>query len=225
VFVIRYRERIVHHDRDAAGRDVSRQEISDGVQVLPPRQLKIGGEARVESRSRGLYRARVFHLALQLTGSGSVPPNLGLGPDHSLVDGQAFLVVGISDPRGIDNDPDVSINGATRHFEAGALGLAIPSGVHLHLGPVDLADGGSYDFAFPLNLTGSERLSIAPAGDSTSVALRSDWPRAKSLRRASRRAGRSRTWRAASTGYCVWPMRRARRRCWTSPSSIRSTST
>jgi inner membrane protein len=176
VLVVRYRERFVRHDKDGAGRDVGRQEISEGLQVLPPQRLKISGEARVESRSRGLYRARVFHLALQLAGNIRVPPNLGLTPDHSLIDAQAFLVVGVSDPRGIDNDPDVSINGGTRRFEAGAIGLAAPQGVQLPLGPVDVADGGGYDFAFPLNLTGSERLSIAPAGNATSVALRSDWP-------------------------------------------------
>ena len=177
VLVVRYREKVQQRDKDpATGREVVRQETVESISVLPPQRLKIGGEARVESRRRGLYRARVYHLALQVSGSGHVAPNLGLAPNHNIVDAQAFLVLGISDPRGIENDPEVGVNGSTRRFEAGALGLSSPQGVHLALGPVEIAEGGSYDFAFPLNLTGSERLSIAPAGDATSVALRSDWP-------------------------------------------------
>jgi inner membrane protein len=177
ICVVRYRELVERREKDpASARETIRHEITENTVVLPPQRLKIGGEARVESRSRGLYRARLYHLALQLSGNFSVPPNLGLDPARSIVDARAFLVLGISDPRGIDNDPEVNVNGSTRRFTTGTIGLPAPQGVQLALGALDLVQGESYDFAFPMNLTGSERLAIAPAGDSTTVALKSDWP-------------------------------------------------
>src|SRR6267142_3115029 len=177
ICVVRYRELVERREKDpASARETIRHEITENTVVLPPQRLKIAGEARVESRSRGLYRARLYHLALQLSGNFSVPPNLGLDPARSIVDARAFLVLGISDPRGIDNDPEVNVNGSTRRFTTGTIGLPARQGVQLALGALDLVQGESYDFAFPMNLTGSERLAIAPAGDSTTVALKSDWP-------------------------------------------------
>src|SRR5258708_8904301 len=110
ICVIRYRERVERHDKDQAGKgEIVRHEIIEATEVLPPQRLDVGGEARVESRKRGLYRARLYHLALQLSGKVGVPAHLGLDPGRSLVDAQAFLVLGVSDPRGIDTDPEVGI--------------------------------------------------------------------------------------------------------------------
>ena len=143
---------------------------------MAPQRLDIGGEARVETRSRGLYRGRLYHLALQVSGKVLVPPRLGLESTRGIVDAQAFLVLGISDPRGVDNDPEVSVNGRTYRFATGTAGSLAGQGVHVALGPLDAATGGSFEFSLPLNLTGSERLAIAPAGNATTVVLKSDWP-------------------------------------------------
>jgi inner membrane protein len=88
---------------------------------------------------------------------------------------QAILVFGVADPRGIDNDPDVEVNGRVAHFATGALDVLPGAGVNLALGGVDIANGSTFDFAVPLKLTGSERLAIAPAGSATTVMLKSDW--------------------------------------------------
>ncbi len=177
VLAVRYRERVERRDKDqAGGRETTRHEIVEHTQVLPPERLDIGGEARVETRSRGLYHARLYHLALQIAGKAIVAPRLGLEPARNIVDAQAFLVLGIADPRGVDNDPEVSVNGRVHRFATGTGGFVAGQGVHVPLGPVDIATGGSFEFAVPLSLTGSERLAIAPAGKTTSVVLKSDWP-------------------------------------------------
>ena len=177
VLAVRYRERVERRDKDeAGGREKPRQEIVTRTEILPPQRLDIGGEARVETRSRGLYHARLYHLALQLAGKATVPPRLGLDPARNLVDAEAFLVLGIADPRGVDNDPEVSVNGTAHRLATGTTGILAGQGVHVPLGAVNLATGGSFEFSLPLKLTGSERLSIAPAGNATTVALKSDWP-------------------------------------------------
>lgn len=176
VIAVRYRERVERRAKDEAGRETIQHEIVTRTEVLPPQRLDIGGEARVETRSRGLYRARLYHLALQIAGKAVVPPGLGLTSLRNIVDAHAILVLGVADPRGVDNDPEVSVNGHAHRFATGTFGVVAGQGVHVPLGPIDLATGGSFEFALPLNLTGSERLAIAPAGNATTVTLKSDWP-------------------------------------------------
>lgn len=176
VLAVRYRERVERRGKDESGRETIQHEIVTRTEILPPQRLEIGGEARVETRSRGLYRARLYHLALQIAGKAVVPPGLGLTSLRNIVDAHAILVLGIADPRGVDNDPEVSVNGRAQRFATGTFGVVAGQGVHVPLGAIDLATGGSFEFALPLNLTGSERLAIAPAGNATTVTLKSDWP-------------------------------------------------
>ncbi len=166
VCVVRYHEQV----QDTA------QEIVEGILVLPPQALDISGEARVETRSRGLFHARLFHSALRVSGNVQVPAGIGLDPRRKILDAEAFLVMGVSDPRGISNDPVVLVNDAQHHFTTGTLGLNDRSGVMVALGALDLAHAGQYSFSFPLNLMGTEHLSFAPVGLQTTVALKSDWP-------------------------------------------------
>lgn len=181
---VRYRERIERREKeDNSSREVVRQEIVERTRVLPPLSLDIGGDARVEMRNRGLYRARLYHLALQLHGSVRIPPNLGLDASHNVVEAQAFLVLGLSDPRGVGNDPEIRFGDgtgrsgdSTSRFATGTAGLLAGAGLHVPIGAIDLTAGRNFDFSFPLNLTGLERLAIAPAGNATTVALKSDWP-------------------------------------------------
>lgn len=175
--VVRYHELIEHVEKDSiTHQETIHRESTEGYLVLPPKTLDIRGEARVETRSRGIYHARLYHSALQISGEVVIKPGIDFAPQRRILDAQAFLVVGISDPRGISNDPTISLNGEERHFNTGTLGIGPRSGVQLSLGLVDIAKGNHFSFAFPLNIMGSDRLSIAAAGDQTTVALKSDWP-------------------------------------------------
>ncbi len=177
VCVVRYHELVQHVDRDqTTDRETTRQEVAEGTLVLPPQALDISGEARVETRSRGLYHARLFHSALRVSGSFQVPAGFGLDPRRKIQDAQAFLVLAVSDPRGISNDPVVLVNGAQNRFSTGTVGLNDRAGAKVSLGTLDPAQGGQFEFSFPLNLMGTEHLSFAPVGIQTTVALKSDWP-------------------------------------------------
>ena len=177
VVLIRYRERIERRQKEeATGREIVRQEIVERTRVLPPEKLDIGGDLRVESLNRGLYRARLFHLVSGITGRAVVPPGLGWESVRQVLDARAWLVVGIADPRGVANDPELRVNGKVLKFVTGTAGAMPGQGLHAALGEIDPTTGGAFEFALPLNLTGLERLAIAPAGETTSVALKSDWP-------------------------------------------------
>ena len=176
VLALRYLERVERRDKDpATGRETVRYEVVERTRILPPQRLDIRGDARVETRSRGIYSARLYHLALQVAGTVTVPPRLGFDRPRDLVSAEAILVLGLSDPRGVGNDPEVRIDGKVHHFATGTDGLLRGAGLHIPLGAVDLESGRGIDFAFPLDLTGSERLAIAPSGNATTVSLKSDW--------------------------------------------------
>ena len=85
VLVVRYRERVKVRDKEVSGREAERHEVLTRSLVLPPQVLGIDGDARVETRSRGLYRASLYHLALDLRGRVSVPARLGLGDEREAV--------------------------------------------------------------------------------------------------------------------------------------------
>ena len=182
VLAISYREKLEpERKRDPdTGQTTTTPRFRDATLYLPPEMLKLDGDTRVETRKRGIYQARQFNLALAASGRFVIPPNLGLDGKRDIVSAEASLVLGISDPRGVGNDPEVSIAGKRHRFatpkgrpaEGDALAgprLAVP------LGAVDLARSTPLEFSFPLQLTGTERLAIAPTGEANSVTLRSDW--------------------------------------------------
>ena len=176
VISVRYRERIERRTREeGSGRETISHEVVERTRVFPLQRLDIGGDLRVDSLSRGLYRARLYHLAAQVSGNGSVPPRLGLDK-ADLVDARATLVLGISDPRGVEDDPEVRVNGVAHRLVTGTAGGLGGQGAHVPLGEFDPLAGAAYEFAMPLNLTGLEQLAIAPTANATRVTLKSPWP-------------------------------------------------
>ncbi len=176
VISVRFRERIERRTREkGSGHETTSHEVVERTLMFPLQRLDIGGDLRVDSLRRGLYRARLYHLAAQVSGKGSVPPRLGLDKAN-LVDARATLVLGISDPRGVEDDPEVRVNGVAHRLVTGAAGGLGGQGVHVPLGQFDPLAGATYEVSMPLKLTGLERLAIAPTANATRVTLKSSWP-------------------------------------------------
>ncbi len=183
VIVVRYREQVeaTLPREDGSGRSETRQQIVERTLTLPPEKLVMEGEAAVETRHRGIYQARLFRLGLSTAGRFVVAPLAGLGSTGRILDAKASLVVGISDTRGVNNDPEITINGKRHRFAspAGRIQEGREQGMRqlsIALGALDLHNESRFDFAFPLQLTGTSRLAIAPTGESNRIALKSAWP-------------------------------------------------
>jgi inner membrane protein len=134
----------------------------------------------VETRQRGIYQVRLYHLDLAVAGRFVLPAHLGFDSKRDIVSAEATLLLGVSDPRGVDNDPVVNLGGKRYRFatpkisaqDGDALAgqrLAIP------LGALALDAATTLDFDFPLQLTGTERLAIAPTAEANTIAIKSDW--------------------------------------------------
>jgi inner membrane protein len=139
-------------------------------------EWRIGAE--VNEKARGIYKARLYSARAEARGRFSVPANFGLSDSKGRIKwGTPRLVVGVSDPGGIRSVQPLAIGEEKHAFEAGSGdAAALAGGVHVPLPGLRAAQPQSFEFAFALELAGSEAFAIAPLGSNTAVTMRSDWP-------------------------------------------------
>lgn len=169
-------QRTVEEKNEKSGTVINRTQWEARHRIVVPRELKILADARVEERHRGLFKAQPFEMKAKLCGSFSLPAGIELdeGRRH-IVPGRAFLVVGLTDLRGIAQGPVLNWAGQPREFLPGTVCGVLNHGIHADLGPLEGLKGREFVFELPLELRGSQRLSFAPIGESTRVTLRSPW--------------------------------------------------
>jgi inner membrane protein len=135
--------------------------------IFMPRELRIAGSVPVEARYRGIFPIRLYRAKLELSGALAVPPQPTAVGDTVRVWKDAYLVLAISDVRGIKE--------AGSEFLPGTRDTPIKSGLHAALGTY-AALKKEVAFRIPLELAGTTRLEVAPVGDQTSIRLDSGWP-------------------------------------------------
>ncbi|MFY9259070.1 MAG: cell envelope integrity protein CreD [Gallionella sp.] len=175
--LIRYklRERILTKDSNGVEKTtLSESEIQEV--VIAPRTLKIDGNAEVETRSRGIYQARLFNLRSTLAGDFVVPSGYGIDkPLADIVPVSTDLVLKVSDSRGIRNAPLLNLNGSSFDFAPGSVGAAAGNGIHVPLNLLDAANAATFKFSFPLELQGMTTLAVTPLANNTDMNLKSTW--------------------------------------------------
>jgi inner membrane protein len=135
-----------------------------------PRELKVTGTLPVESLHRGIYPIRLYRAALEITGEIEWPAPAAWNGSIPRVWKDAWLVMAVSDARGIKQ-----------------LGAPLKGGKGSTLDArftyqSDLGEyaarkkGDSLPFAFRMQLVGTRTLSVAPVGDVTQIRLSSPWP-------------------------------------------------
>ena len=176
--VIKYklRERYTSKDKDGNER-TTLSESSVQELVISSATLKIEGDADVETRSRGIYKANLFNLHARLSGDLLVPKGYGLNrATEDIIPVSAYFVVNMSDARGIHNVPALTLNGNTLAFAPGSIAPLSGNGMHVNLDRLTAHETHSLQFDFPLELQGMDTLSIFPSGDNTEMNLKSSWP-------------------------------------------------
>ena len=194
VIAVHYREQVdVAMPREGNPEQTTvRTRIVERTLLVPPEKLEMLGETAVETRNRGIYQARLFRLGFGTSGRFVLKPLAELPSGGRIVSARARLLLGIADPRGVNNDPEVTINGKVHRFASasskneppaaatapdGTATQAAPTNrLAIDLGPLDLQRESRFDFSFPLQLTGTTRLAIAPTGEANRIELKSAWP-------------------------------------------------
>ncbi len=159
-------------------------------------RIAIDGDINVEERKKSIYKTQLFHLKTNLNGTFAAPDLERIKETGGLPKPtQAFLAMGISDMTGIRSDVAIDLQGfgkrnflpglkrlqgnrvaaVQRHVSSYVGGRSGPSGgVHLPIMEEELKSGFEFDLSFALN--GSKDIEIVPAGSSTDLSLKSNWP-------------------------------------------------
>jgi inner membrane protein len=178
LLVVPYTRTVQETQLDAARVPVTVSREVTGELRLLPALVDLDGKLVTEERQRGIYRARVFDATARLTGRFDVPAHYGVPatdlPTYRF--GQARLVIGISDIRGIGNALSLEANGARIAFVPGTGLRMLGAGVQA---PLQLSDSDAQQplrFQIDLSLLGTSDFQFTPVGRETHVMLSSDWP-------------------------------------------------
>lgn len=147
-----------------------------------PETLRIDGKADVEVRSRGIYDVPVYTSKLNVSGRFAPPDIAPLGLNKQQMRwGEAFVVVGIPDLRGVNEQIALTWDGAQKVFQTGLTTHVVQSGVRTAAPLSVMADNvpvadHAYEYSFDLDLRGSEQLMFTGFGKTTDIKLTSAWP-------------------------------------------------
>lgn len=142
-----------------------------------PEHFELDGKVQTELRARGIYQARLFHADNRISGRFELPAQLGITEDFADYRFEpAFLAVGISDIRGIENALKLELGDQRLEFSPGSQVDWLGEGVHVVLPTQDGKKPAVLDFAFDLRLQGTEQLQVVPVGKTSQVSLASNWP-------------------------------------------------
>ena len=157
-------------------------EIKDGKTIeslsfahFLPEKLNIAGKINPDIRKRSIYKVILYNTKLYLSGYFGKPDfsALNIKPENIIWE-EAFLTIGIPDLRGIRKSIEVTWNDKKHVCNPGVLNKQIvQSGINTKVEV--MADSGKYQFAFNLDLNGSEYLGFVPLGKETHTKLESSW--------------------------------------------------
>lgn len=157
--------------------------------VFSPDKLKMGGNIEVEERKKSIYKTQLYHFKNNLTGSFadfdmSKIREAGGKPKPE----NAFLVIGVSDTTGFRSDIQLKIDGQNQgqflpglnnignasYAKAQYTQARAGSGIHIPIKSDKLAAGFQFEIAMALN--GSRNIAFVPAGKTTQLDIKSNWP-------------------------------------------------
>ncbi|MBV6647304.1 MAG: cell envelope integrity protein CreD [Cyclobacteriaceae bacterium] len=143
---------------------------------LLPEDLTIDGTIDPEQLQRGIYKIIVYQSSLKAKGKFLIEEKADPSNLKSIQWNQAFLTLGITDLRGIEEQIWLTWNGQKLQAEPGSrIPSLIASGVTFEIPDLQSAQEQEISFAFDLSLQGSQNMSFIPIGSETDISLNSRW--------------------------------------------------
>ena len=182
------------------GEDKTKPPVKSKTQLIVfPETLSVDGKIETESKYRSLYKVLLYKSGLSIKGNFKLPNEaLTNIKSEDLLLGEASLIMGVSDPKGINDKIALTWNGKPADLNPGIrdINFLIDQNIenskgefianYDHHSPnintglqakiiLDLPTQ-SYDFTYNLDLRGSKALLFAPLAKSTTVHLKSKFP-------------------------------------------------
>jgi len=151
--------------------------IKKYIHILPD-ELNIKGKLVPEKRYRGIYETVVYTSDLDIYGIFSdLHPSLPAIQSKDILYNEAFISIGITDLRGIENNVTINFNSTKYSFNSGVETTDIfKSGINtrIQLNNLDSLNHIN-NFSINLKLRGSQYLYFTPVGKQTIISISSDW--------------------------------------------------
>lgn len=153
--------------------------VDAGHVFVLPDQLDVDAVMTPDERYRGVHKVAVYSAAMKISGSFGIEnfDDLDIRFDDVAWD-QAYLVLAVSDPRAIQETPEIVVNGTPIRFAPASEQVqGMPPQIAAKLDSRLVAEDGviSLEFSLDLDLNGSQRLAFLPYGDTTRVTMTSTW--------------------------------------------------
>ena len=159
----------------ADGKVVRRSETLRHELFLSPQSQTIETNIAPEVKSRAIYASVIYDADVSGSAQFVLPDDLdryGVTRDVLLLD-EAEVRLGVSDPRGLQADAKLVVNGTALPLAPGKGTRATgDAGMHAFL---DWNEGDALDIAFQYSLRGSHALSLTPRGGVTDWKVVSPW--------------------------------------------------
>lgn len=141
-----------------------------------PQTLQVEGQVNPNMRYRGIFKAVVYDADISIGGSFLFPDMAALGVDENVLWQEAFLSLGLTDLRGIQESLMVNWDGGQHELEPGLIVQdAIDHGVRAKVPLPDTGSTKAIPFSLDLKLNGSSFLEFSPLGKVTEVDLSGPW--------------------------------------------------
>ncbi|MBR9999800.1 MAG: cell envelope integrity protein CreD [Cyclobacteriaceae bacterium] len=145
------------------------------LKILPD-ILRIKGKIIPTRLKRGIFEVIVYRSEISLNGSFDLNKKFVLNETKLIQYEQAFLTLGISDLRGIEEEINLKWENQDLKVESGSkLSPIINSGITAYIREISNDTCRKYDFQLILKLQGSQNLSFIPVGNTTFAELESAW--------------------------------------------------
>ena len=155
-------------DPDPKGLNRKREIVQDCSRAIRPTRLSSTGNLEVSERYRGIYKARVYLAKLKI--EAAMPAYQPL-PEQTIH--EAYLVFGVSDPRGLKHIQVKNSRGQAMPARPGAPGGQFEHGFHV---PIDIQQlAGGYQLSADMEVAGSGRLDWVPLAENNEFMLQSAW--------------------------------------------------
>lgn len=139
-----------------------------------PDSLAIEGDITSRNRQKGIFDIELYSGLFKLNGTFSRPENpLWNMENGKVLWGEARLILGLGDVKGLSQSVDLNWNGSPSEFQGGTAGSElIPVGISAET-PFNVTE--PVNFSLNVNLKGGGSINFFPIGGETTVTLKSDW--------------------------------------------------
>ncbi len=154
---------------------VSKTRVAKDKLYFFPDELIVDGQLATEMRYRGIYEVPVYKSDVDVAGHFTIPKNFAYENHVDITWQSAYIVVGVTDVRGIQGDLSFQWQQQQMSFQPGTMIKQFSEGVHVDIGDLYHGQDKRYEFAFSLGLRGMDVLEFSPVGKRSQILLASNW--------------------------------------------------